>query len=326
MISATLRPSSLPCAIEEVELERHAVLHQDAVGVLGRSSRPPPGARAPSRGRTGTGARSGCTARCRACTGPVASRASPRRTPSISSRLLIAWANAWRTRRSAKRASLQVHAEVDVDVRRVLVLVVRLAEGRILGLPLELERGELGAVHALGLQLQKGRRRARDDAIDHARDVRPAAEVVGIGDQDDLSPGLPLLEQVGPGSHRIAPGSAAPREACRRGRTTPAGAWAASRCSSSGAPWRWDACSGCAPCTGPPPRTDSTDLKSPPYAARRLRIDHRLVGEDDVGGRERLLVVPAHVPAQLEREVEAVAAVSARTRRARRRDSGPCRT
>jgi hypothetical protein len=42
---------------------------------------------------------------------------------------------------------------------------------------------------------------------------------------------------------------------------------------------------------------------------RCLRIDHRLVGEDDVGGSERLVVVPAHVAPELEREIETVAAV-----------------
>src|SRR5213593_4653244 len=73
----------------------------------------------------------------------------------------------------------KVEADVRVRVRRVLVLVVGLPEGRVFRLALELQRGEAGRVHALRLQLEEDRRLARDDPIDDARNVRGPIEVIG---------------------------------------------------------------------------------------------------------------------------------------------------
>src|SRR2546427_2324828 len=57
-------------------------------------------------------------------------------------------------------------------------------------------------------------------------------------------------------------------------------------------------------------RDDRLDrLEVAAVGGRGLGIDHRLVGEDDVRGGERLIVVPSHVGAQLEREIETIAAV-----------------
>src|SRR5580765_8457319 len=292
---------------QEVELERHAVLHEDAVGVLGV----PPGLRQQRARLAGVVwvlmhvrvvlPRAGLVRAGRLTRQPEAH--------SLDQLTLVDRVGERLAHAPVGEARIaQVHAEVDVDVRRVLVLVVRLAKGRIFGLPLELERGELGAVHTLGLELQEGRRRARDDAIDDARDVRLTVEVVRIGDQDDLFARLPLLEQIGPGSDRLGP------VLRRLAQLALAGV-------------RLQQVLGQHPDAPALQRLGVGMLVADLYGVRvhrvhrldglevaavrgrRLRIDHRLVREDDVGGGERLVIVPLDVAPKLERQIEAVAAV-----------------
>src|SRR2546427_7958326 len=82
----------------------------------------------------------------------------------------------------------------------------RSAECGEVGLALELQRGEAGRarrIDALGLQLEKDGRLARDDPVDDAREVGPPLEVVGVRDQHDLFAGLPLAEAVRARADRV---------------------------------------------------------------------------------------------------------------------------
>src|SRR5262245_14062964 len=102
----------------------------------------------------------------------------------------------------------EVEPEVGIDIVLVLVLVVGLAERREVGLTLELQRreaGRAGRVDTPRLQLEEDGRLARDDAIDDAREVRTPLEIILIRDENDLLAGLPLLEAVCPRPDRIGP-------------------------------------------------------------------------------------------------------------------------
>ena len=201
----------------------------------------------------------------------------------------------------------QVEAEVGVGIRRVLVLVVRLAERRVLGLPLELERREPGRVHALGLQLEEDGRLARNDAVHDPPEVRASLEVVGVGDEHHLLARLPFAEPVRAGADRVGPvlrRLAKPALAHVRleqvpGQHPEAPALEGLRVGLLVAdPQRIRI-----------RRRDLGDrLEVLAIRRRRLRVDHRLVGEDHVRRGEGPAVVPAHVPAQVEGEIEAILA------------------
>src|SRR5206468_5851525 len=204
----------------------------------------------------------------------------------------------------------EVEPEVRVDVVLVLVLVVGLAKRRELGLTLELQRGEAGRpsrVDALRLQLEEDRRLARDDPIDDAREVRPPLEVIGIRDEDDLLAGLPLLEPVRPRPDRIRP-------VLRSLAQTPLLHVALQHVARQdpGGPALERLGVGLRVAHVQRVGVDGVDradrAKILAVGGRRLGIHHRLVREDDVIGGERAAVVPAHVPAKLEGEVQTVPA------------------
>jgi hypothetical protein len=207
---------------------------------------------------------------------------------------------------------LQVEAEIRVGARGIAVLPERLAEGGVLGLPRVLDGGQRGQVHPLGLELEKDRPLVRDHAVDHAPQIRAALVVLVVRDEHDLLAALPLLKSVrsrsdrpavlrrflelavrdvlleqvlgqhphGPALHGLGQGALVP-DAERVG------------IDDLGA-------------------LDSQEVLL--VGRRRLRIDHRLIGEQHVLGRERVTVVPLDIPLQLPRQLEAVRAELPRLR------------
>jgi hypothetical protein len=147
--------------------------------------------------------------------GPVASRARPSRTLD---QLLFDGVQGGCGRRSGVLRLAQDRVPLPVAE-----LVVRLPECGVLGLPRVLDAGEAArVVDALGLQLEKDGGLARNDTVDDTAQVRPALEVVRVGDQHHLLARLPLLETVGAGATGWL--FAAIRGASRPPRRTRAGA------------------------------------------------------------------------------------------------------
>ncbi len=134
---------------------------------------------------------------------------------------------------------------------------------------------------------------------------RPAV-VVGVGDQHDLLPRAPLLEPVGPGSDRspIRRGLAEPPSRHVRLEQMLGQDVVAPGVDGAGVGLVVGHVDG-----EGIRRLHVLDEEVALLEGRRgLRVDHRLVREQHVGGGERLAVLPLHVSSQLERQVQAVRA------------------
>ncbi len=189
--------------------------------------------------------------------------------------------------------------------------MIGLAERGVLGLARVLDAGERAdVVDAPGLELEEDGGLARDHPVHDAAQVRAPLVVVGIRQQHHLLPRLPLLEAIGAGAHRMAVLGRLPQGPRLRERLQQVLG------QDVGAPCLHRPRVGLVVVHVHRVRVGRVHALHEQEAllerGRRLRIDHRLVGEHHVLGGERVAVVPLDVPPQLEREVQAVLAVGPR--------------
>jgi hypothetical protein len=175
-----------------------------------------------------------------------------------------------------------------------------------------LNGGQRGQVDPVGLELEKDRPLVRDHTVDDAAQVRAALIVLVVRDKHDLLAALPLLKSVWSRSDRPAVLRRLLELAVRD----------VSLEQVLGQHPHAPALHGLGQGTRVPDaeRVGINDLGALDgqevllVGRRRLRMDHRLIGEQHVLGREGVTVVPLDVPPQLPRQLEAIRAELPRLR------------